>query len=520
MDISMIDEEADEAIRAVPEEVLQNLDDGSGRARKKRSNSRECSPMRGYGRKKVRKISTDDEMDDPTEVIEDAMDDPAADELIRNFLDDPSRMEYNTTDPGPSTSNVTQRLTAEHPHERQAIDGGFRSHTLFTSKNNDLLLFLEDLKCELFSTLRKYIALSPIKWYLCVKALFSRTGQGGERELATSFFRSCNEISLNSDTLEEQVNCAYSKIISSFDEFIDRGSGWVLEEVNYLEINTAHYVPLNGSSFIPLPSEIAKRRAVLNIRNYDEKCFLWSVLANLHPCPDRKQATRVTKYLEFENELNVAGISFPMKLTQISKFEKLNNLSINVFGHEKGDIFPLHLSTNRTGVNHSNLLLISEGETRHFCLIKNMSRLLTYLTSHKGTAFYCDYCLHRFSSQKMLDDHVNYCKNHKMQKIDMPTAGENILKFKSTHMMHKIPYVIYADFECILVDDSTNIGSHTEVNARHVPCGYSYVIIDSAGKCLKPPVVYNGENAAERFIHSLLGEEKMILDLLSCVGHN
>lgn len=294
---------------------------------------------------------------------------------------------------------------------------------------------------------------------------------------------------------------------------MDRGSGWVLQECSFIEVNVAKYRPLEGSSYISLPPEIVKRRAVLNIRNQkDNKCFLWSVLASLHPCENNQN--RVEKYKRFENELNLTGITFPMKITQISKFEKLNNLSINVFRNENGDIFPIHLSTNRAGTHHCNLLLISKGEIQHYCLIKNMSRLLTYLTRHRSASYYCDFCLHRFCTRDLLLDHVQYCKEHKHQKIIMPSDKDSILKFKSIHMMHQIPYVIYADFECILVKNTSNSSTHTETDAHHIPCGYCYVIIDSEGKCVKPPVVYHGEKAAEKLIQSLLVEEKMIKDLL------
>nr|XP_015922599.2 uncharacterized protein LOC107451117 [Parasteatoda tepidariorum] len=495
----MEDVEADQAIMAVSDEVLERLRQDypcptlESIGGKRRSSAGDHSPMRGYGRKRMRKLSSSDE-----DSCHELMNDPIADEIVRNMPSDADILNQHT----PSTSKTVRSGPAGDPPntskapcidptgeqcDRSAFDGVVRSRLLHSSKNHDLLLFLHDVELKLEETLTLDILSSPIKWYLCLKALFSRRGHNEEREIATSFFRSCNVVSLNCDSLREQINCAFAKIISSFDEFIDRGSGWVLEEVNYLELNTSKYIPLSGSSYIPVPPEIAKKKAVLNIKNTDTKCFLWAILASLHPCNDSKSANRVSKYREFEHELNLKGITFPMKLNQISKFEKLNNLSINVFGNEESNIFPLHLSTNRSGVHHINLLLISKDETQHFCLIKSMSRLLSSLVAHRSSTFYCDFCLHRFYSRNALDDHITYCKEHKMQKITMPSDEDRILKFKSVHMMHKIPYVIYADFECILEQNTSNLGSHTEVNSRHVPCGYSYVIIDIEGKCVKPP---------------------------------
>ena len=44
---------------------------------------------------------------------------------------------------------------------------------------------------------------------------------------------------------------------------------------------------------------------------HDNKCFLWSILASLFPVNKDKQ--RVTKYKEYENEINMKGIEYPCK---------------------------------------------------------------------------------------------------------------------------------------------------------------------------------------------------------------
>ncbi|GBM25006.1 hypothetical protein AVEN_50348-1 [Araneus ventricosus] len=122
------------------------------------------------------------------------------------------------------------------------------------------------------------------------------------------------------------------------------------------------------------------------------------VLAALHPVGEDPQ--RTSKYLPFVNELKLDTISFPRPISQIDRFENMNNVSINVFGFD-GEVFPLKMESLPPGKErHVNLLLISDGEKRHYILIKNMSRLLPDLTKHNGEKFYCDFCLHRFSLKK------------------------------------------------------------------------------------------------------------------------
>ena len=61
--------------------------------------------------------------------------------------------------------------------------------------------------------------------------------------------------------------------------------------------------------------------------------FLFAILAKLHPA--RNHPERITHYWRFQNELNMKDIDFPVKITDIAKFEKQNqDISINVFGYE------------------------------------------------------------------------------------------------------------------------------------------------------------------------------------------
>ena len=58
-------------------------------------------------------------------------------------------------------------------------------------------------------------------------------------------------------------------------------------------------------------------------------------------------------------------VSFPTSLSDIAKFEKKNNISINVFGWDNDEIFPLQITESRHHT-HINLLLINDGPKRHF----------------------------------------------------------------------------------------------------------------------------------------------------------
>ena len=100
-------------------------------------------------------------------------------------------------------------------------------------------------------------------------------------------------------------------ILERIINFQDEGTGWYYKEVISLEIHVVDYKPMKGSSYIPLPNFIMRKKAILNMENKDDKCFLWCLLRYLHP--REKHSTRINDLREYENDLNFKGIEFPVK---------------------------------------------------------------------------------------------------------------------------------------------------------------------------------------------------------------
>ena len=106
----------------------------------------------------------------------------------------------------------------------------------------------------------------------------------------------------------------------------------------------AKYVPLKGSQYIDLPPKVKNSKAVINIQNDDDKCFLRSVLAHLYEANHNRQ--RIEHYIPYETELNMNRILYPVARKDVPKFEKQNNISVDVFGYEDGH-YPLYISRNQ-----------------------------------------------------------------------------------------------------------------------------------------------------------------------------
>ena len=181
--------------------------------------------------------------------------------------------------------------------------------------------------------------------------------------------------------------------IASFQDFLDcdvndellryeqdvndnvEGSGFVIEKIIFLNVHIWKSDPLKASSYIDLPKEIKLKKAVVNIQNNDNICFLWSDLAHLHP--PKRNSERVTHYTKYENTLNVKDLKFPMSLRDIPKFDKMNNLSINVYGlRDTNKVQILKISNNsKNDEIHIDHLYFTSKEKSHYVFIKNLSRL-------------------------------------------------------------------------------------------------------------------------------------------------
>lgn len=144
-----------------------------------------------------------------------------------------------------------------------------------------------------------------------------------------------------------------------------------MKQIIHIEISTVVYDPLPGRTYFTEPTKIKNSKAILKIQNVDEKCFLWCVLAALHPVENHAQ--RVNNYTPFENELSVKGVDFPVKVNQIPKFEKQNNLSIKVIGYdeEEDHFFPVYISSMKDAAVEIDLLKLTCFEDSHYVLIRS-----------------------------------------------------------------------------------------------------------------------------------------------------
>ena len=181
---------------------------------------------------------------------------------------------------------------------------------------------------------------------------------------------------------------------------------------------------------------------------------------------------------------NIIGkIDFPSTSKDWEKFELNNEVALNILyvPHNTKKIEIAYKSKhNLTREKQIILLMISNGENWHYLVVKSLSGLLTGITSNHKEDFYCLNCFHSYRTKNKLEAHKKICENRDYCRVEMPTKDNNTIKYNHGEKSIKIPFVVYADLECLLEKMSTCYNNPeesltTKINKR-TPSGYSLFI--------------------------------------------
>src|SRR6267154_2211020 len=169
--------------------------------------------------------------------------------------------------------------------------------------------------------------------------------------------------------------------LRKIDRFTNKGSGWSISRIKTHFINMHRLKPLRGKSFIQLPDSIQNRKATINIKNEDDKCFIYCLGRKFDPNPQNGHLEKCNKYLKETCEnLGFDKIKTPVKVSDIPKIEKQFGITINLFGHNDGEIYPIKINGKMVDDSkHIDLLLTSQENedniAKHYVWIKNFNKL-------------------------------------------------------------------------------------------------------------------------------------------------
>ena len=259
-----------------------------------------------------------------------------------------------------------------------------------------------------------------------------------------------------------------------------KDSGWRFDKINSMTVYFYKTGEMDGRSYVKIP---LRSNAILNIENNDEYCFLWSILAFLHPCKNN-HPNRVLNYKQYFNELNIQDFDFTngFKCSDVHKFNELNNLSVNIFelnfyqdqNQWKHKLLPIEVS-----INESERVIDLAIYKNHYVLIKKLD---VFLGDH-NKKFICRRCLSSYTSENMLIKHKPKCEHNDITTIK--TSNESHLHWKNHFQKHPLYFRIYADFEADNEKDNSIIGNKTTNIYKQNPVLNGYHIVSELEDVLK-----------------------------------
>ena len=262
----------------------------------------------------------------------------------------------------------------------------------------------------------------------------------------TAFFNGKAKTITKVDDIEPELNMSRQEIRNLIDKWVSEGSEWVIDRIDSHYLNVTLYKPLNGSSYIELPTELRNpRKGLINIKNKDDKCFRWCHIRHLLLITKDKKKHYVL-------------------------IKDFNAFMYNQSKHKERKHFCMYclqcFSSERILANHVNNCLTING-VRAINMPKQGENILKFNNFHKQLpvpfVIYADY--------EAITKKVQSCKQ-----------SEEMEKDKDRR-------------------------SYTEAYQTHEDCGYGYkVICCYDDKYSKYTSIYRGENAVYKFMEKMLEE--------------
>ena len=136
---------------------------------------------------------------------------------------------------------------------------------------------------DLFKTMKGFKFIETLEVTFEKDTIDSKTGKHVSI-YKTAFFNGKAKTITKVDDIEPELNMSRQEILNVIDKWVSEGSGWVTDRIDSHYLNVTLYKPLNGSSYIELPTELRNsKKGLINMKNKDEECFRWCHIRHLNP---------------------------------------------------------------------------------------------------------------------------------------------------------------------------------------------------------------------------------------------
>ena len=316
----------------------------------------------------------------------------------------------------------------------------------------------------------------------------------------------------NAEDLPKVLSQMATDIEIQMDKMELSESGLVITKIDKLTLNYDKYNPTRGGLFIPLPKWVQSKKACINIKNKDEKCFKYSVQCGVHKIYEKDHGCEMYHYKKLEEDkiLNWDNVNFPSSNVDIDTLEENNAgiVSVNVYAlneeNGKESIVVYRKTEVKKATHHVDLIKLENGDDSHYVYVKDYNRLVGSQTNNRqNKKYHCRHCLHGFKSEELLNRHeMDGCMAVEEQQVSM---RDDPIHFKNHYKKLRDPFVIYADFECLTTKHGsvkTKV-SNTDTYQHHRPCGFMINLVNAVDGS-STPFLYRGEDCMNVFVDKMI----------------
>ena len=151
-------------------------------------------------------------------------------------------------------------------------------------------------------------------------------------EISTMHSRSDNIEILTGNKTDEFIEELFESLLQRYQKGLEekaRGSEFDNIDSLYYKL---HKISLNrGGSYLDSPEWLKNKKATINPKNNDDKCFQYALTVALNHEQIKKDPQRITKIKPFTDQYNWKDIDFPSHKKDWNEFEKNNKaIALNI----------------------------------------------------------------------------------------------------------------------------------------------------------------------------------------------
>ena len=239
-----------------------------------------------------------------------------------------------------STGNETRikEPTPFKPIElEQAFGGAYRPYRVNGRPKINVHPFFNRIRKELIELIKQELnTRTSARIQMIVWIRFVRDDEEGQERIGLAFSSLMTSVYRGSE-LDQVVGGMIDNMEFQIENPVLLNSRFVFDEFLYLDVNLHQLNLVRGSSYLPLPDWLARKKEIVNPHNYDEECFKWSVIAVENV--GMKDPQRVSNLRKFTDNYDWSGLEFTVSIKDIGKFQTRNNVSVNILAVEGRDIY-------------------------------------------------------------------------------------------------------------------------------------------------------------------------------------